>query len=66
MPVSEMLQRIDSREIAEWMAYCRIEADRMAGKPDSESEEVSDKLKAVFMPYKNEDYVATLQKKKGR
>jgi hypothetical protein len=28
MPVAEMLQRMDSREIAEWMAHFKVEEER--------------------------------------
>jgi hypothetical protein len=42
-----MLQRIDSRELSEWMAYFRLENERMA-KGNEKEEPVGDKIKKVF------------------
>ncbi len=53
MPVAEMLERISSRELAEWMAYSKIESDRMQGKPDPEEDKVENKIKAAFMQYRD-------------
>lgn len=66
MPVREMLERIDSRELGEWMAYCRIEADRMSGKPENEQEAVSEKIKAGFSPYQSKDFVEAMSKEKKK
>lgn len=53
MPVGEMLERISSRELSEWMAYSRIENDRLQGKIDPEEDKVENKIKAAFMQYRD-------------
>lgn len=49
MPVSEMLERMDSQEISEWRAYFEIENKRLKGEDE---ETVTDKVKAGFMQFK--------------
>ena len=66
MPVREMLERIDSRELGEWMAYCKIEADRTSGKEMDEQEAVNEKIKAGFSPYQNKDFVEAVSKDKKK
>lgn len=45
-----MLAKMDSRELSEWMAYCKIESDRAKGIKDPE--EVSLEIKKAFAPFK--------------
>lgn len=39
MPVGEMLARIDSRELSEWMVYVRLEAEEAARAASGEPAE---------------------------
>lgn len=50
MPVGEMLRRMDSREITEWIAYFQIQAEGPSSRPDEPEgpEELSKKLKAAL------------------
>jgi hypothetical protein len=50
MPVGEMLRRMDSREITEWMAYLQIQRDGVPVAPVVEEtpEELSARLKAAL------------------
>jgi hypothetical protein len=50
MTVKEMLDKMDSRELSEWMAYSKIENDRMKGVKDPE--EVSQDIKKAFTPWR--------------
>ena len=64
MTVKQLLDNIDSRELAEWMAYSRIEADRLSGKMEEPS--VSDKIKTAFSPMRDKEYVDTITKKRKK
>ena len=66
MPVRELLERIDSRELGEWMAYCKIESDRTSGKDANEQDAVNEKIKAGFSPYQNKDFVEAVSKDKRK
>ena len=66
MPVRELLERTDSRELGEWMAYCKIEADRTAGKPEDEQDAVNEKIKAGFSPYQSKEFVDAVGKEKKK
>jgi len=66
MPIREMLERIDSRELGEWMAYCKIEADRTSGKDADDADTVAEKIKAGFSPYQNKEFVEAVSKDKKK
>jgi hypothetical protein len=50
MPVGEMLLRMDSQEITEWIAYFQIQRDGPSAKPvaTESPEELSARLKAAL------------------
>jgi hypothetical protein len=51
MTVRQLLASLDSRELAEWMAFFRIERDRMEGKSEpkpADPEVLSEKIKAAL------------------
>lgn len=50
MSVRELLERIDSRELAEWMAFVRLENKRMKGEP--EEDDVGNKIFATLKGFK--------------
>lgn len=54
MTVGELLEKIDSAELAEWMAYSELEAEKIknAGKKSDEPQSVEDKIKAALLPFK--------------
>ncbi len=53
MTVRELLSKTDSVELAEWMAFCEIENNRIQGKKDEEEDVVENKIKAAFMQYRD-------------
>lgn len=48
MPVRELLERTDSAELTEWMAYFRAETT----PPEPEPETVAEKIKKALLPRK--------------
>lgn len=50
MTVSELLDRLDSHELTEWMIHYRIESEPKDDKPDAQT--LSENLKKQFMGIK--------------
>ncbi len=53
IPVRELLSRMDSRELSEWMAFYRLEYKRAKQTPlEEEPDNVNEKIKKALLPFK--------------